>query len=260
MTLIDKSKNGTKASVRIKGVTYAYVNALRRYMMDEVPTMAIETVEFKQNSSILYDEIVAHRLGLLVLNTDLKSYELPPEGVKDLEDLPAKCRVQMTLKTKGPGMVYASDLKSKDPKIKPIHPKTPIVKLLKDQEVEFVATAILGTAKEHAKWSTGLFIHSFVPKITVNNRSSHFEAFKNKYSSKIFDKNGKIDKNLIIDNDLVDAVDGVNDDIVKVEYDEHAFILRMETWGALSLQDIATTAMDIFNQELDAFDKIVKAL
>ncbi len=46
-------------------------------MTEEVPTMAIEDVEFRKNNSILYDEIIAHRLGLVPLKTDLKSYNLP---------------------------------------------------------------------------------------------------------------------------------------------------------------------------------------
>lgn len=260
ISLIDKSKDGNTASVLVKGASYSYVNSLRRYMMDEVPTMAIEEVDFKQNSSILYDEIVAHRLGLLVLSTDLKSYELPPAGTKDLEELPAKCKLQFTLKTKGPGTVYASDLKSKDPKIKPIFPKTPIVILLKDQEVELLATATLGKGSDHAKWATGNFTHSFNPKITVNSKAASLEQNKRKYPDAVFDKSGKIDKNLILEKGLVDAVAGIDDDIVKVEYDDTTSILRLEGWGALPLKEIASEALDVFNKELGVFDKLVKAL
>ena len=43
----------------VKGVTPSYINTLRRYMQSEVPTMAIEMVEFRKNSSILYDEMLA---------------------------------------------------------------------------------------------------------------------------------------------------------------------------------------------------------
>ena len=77
ITLISKDKEADKASFLLKGTTPAYMNLLRRTIMNRVPTMAIEEVELKKNSSVLYDEIIAHRLGLVVLSTDLKSYDLP---------------------------------------------------------------------------------------------------------------------------------------------------------------------------------------
>ena len=70
-------KDENKLSLIIKDTTPAFVNALRRIILDEVPTMAIEDVEFRKNNSILYDEMIAHRLGLLPLKTDLKSYTVP---------------------------------------------------------------------------------------------------------------------------------------------------------------------------------------
>ena len=131
--LIKKSDN--KITFLIENSTPGYSNALRRIMLNEVPVMAIEEVEIRKNSSALYDEQVAHRLGLIPLTTDLKSYELP-ESQADIDERKAKCTVQFTLKEKGPKTVYASDMKTADPKIKPVYPKTPIVHLLKDQEID----------------------------------------------------------------------------------------------------------------------------
>ena len=97
-------------------VPVAYLNTIRRFMMEEVPVMAIEDVEFKKNSSVLYDEIIAHRLGLLPLSTDFKSYTLPEKCSCKGEGC-ARCQLKLTLKGKGPGTVYASDIKTKDPKV-----------------------------------------------------------------------------------------------------------------------------------------------
>jgi len=239
------SKSKDKMSFLVKGINHAYANALRRLMMSEVPTLAIEEVEFKKNNSILYDEIIAHRLGLLPLKTNLKSCD-------------EKTQIQFTLKAKGAGYVYASDLKSKDAKCKPIYPKTPIVKLLDKQEVQFVATAVLGRGSEHVKWSPGIVHYVQEPTITINNKSPLFEKFKDKYPSKAFDKKGLLDKKKILDNNLVDACEGICDDMLKVEYSNTNFIFRVESWGQLDCKAIVTTAVEVFNNELTEFSKLMK--
>ena len=138
-----------------------YANTLRRLILSEVPIMAIELCEISKNGSALYDEMLAHRLGLVPLTTDLKGYNLPTDEEKDSGEYLAKSSCKLTLKAKGPGIVYAKDLKSKDPKVKPVYPDMPIVKLLEGQEVEIVATAVMGQGKDHVKWSPG---HAFFRK------------------------------------------------------------------------------------------------
>ncbi|NQV08944.1 DNA-directed RNA polymerase subunit D [Candidatus Woesearchaeota archaeon] len=253
ITLLDKNKEKTFASFLIKDSTPAYVNSLRRTIINQVPTMAIEDVDFKKNNSILYDEIIAHRLGLVVLSTDIKSYNIPSEcNCKGKGCM--KCTLKMTLKAKGPGYVYASEIKSKDPKIKPVYPKTIIAKLLKDQEIELEATAMLGEGRDHIKWSPALVFYTYNPAITVNNKSKKFDEFKNKYPPQVFDSSGKIDKKLITGN-LIDACEGVCDDVVNIEYDDKSFIFNIESWGQLTYKEIVTKSIDILNKELDGFEK-----
>lgn len=152
----DEKKN--KLTFSLSGVDTAYANTLRRIMGFEVPVMAIEDIEFRKNDSILYDELLAHRIGLIPLTTDLKSYNIMNE-CKCKGAGCASCTVKLTLKAKGPCTVYASDIKTKDPAIKPVYGDAPIVKLLENQELELEATAILGLGKEHSKWCPGLVFY-----------------------------------------------------------------------------------------------------
>ncbi len=248
------SKKDDVLTFSIEGVKPSFVNSLRRTILNEVPTMAIEDVEFRKNSSTLYDEMVSLRLGLLALSTDLKSYEFPSENVP--EDS-AKASLKLTLSAKGPKTVYASEIKSADPKVKPVHGKTPIVKLLEGQELEFEAKAVLGRGKTHAKWSPGHVYYRNDADITVNNKSEFFDEYKSLYPTEIF-KDGKIDKSLITKNNLVDAVDGINEDIVKVEYNPDKFIFTVESWGQLTPEDMVNEAITILSEKADEFTKLLK--
>jgi DNA-directed RNA polymerase subunit D len=240
--LINKKGNNLKFMLTDEDASFA--NAIRRVMMNKVPTMAIQEVEFRKNSSILYDEIIAHRLGLTPLKTDLKSYTLPSEcGCKG--EGCAKCQLKLTLNVKGPGIVYASDIKSNDPKVVPVFPKTPITKLLENQEIEFEAIASLGLGKDHAKHSPGHIYYTNDCKITVNNNSDKFDEFKNKYPEQVF-KDKKINKELIIKNELIDACDSVCEDIVKIEYIPNTFIFNIESWGQLPPEEIVLKGIENF--------------
>jgi len=239
----------------LKDSSPAYNNALRRIMLTEVPVMAIEDVEIRKNSSALYDEILAHRLGLLPLTTDLKSYDVGTQ--EDIENRKAKCVLVMTLKEKGPKTVYASDLKSKDPKVGPVYPNTPIVKLLKDQEIELEAVAVLGKGENHAKWSPGHVWVTKYPNLKIKNDKTKVERFKEAYPPQIFNKKGEIDEKLILENNLVDAVAHVNEDLIKVEYSDKDYIFNVESWGQLSPKEIVVEALNVFDAKLDQLSKLI---
>ncbi len=248
VSIIRKDKESNRMSFLVKDTTPAMMNLLRRTIMNRVPVMAIEDVELRKNSSALYDEQVAHRLGLTALTTDLKSYVLPERENGEIKELNAKNSVKITLKAKGPGMVYASDMKSKDPAVKPVFPKTIITTLLPEQELELEAVAVLGEGWRHAKWSPGLVTYYHNPNITVNNNSPKLEECKSRFPPQIFDKSGKIDAGLITSFNLVDAVEGVCEEVVKVEYDKDNFVLNVEGWGQLSPKEMIAKAMEIIDE------------
>jgi DNA-directed RNA polymerase subunit D len=253
LELLHKSKD--KVALLLKNSSPAYSNALRRIMLTEIPVMAIEEVEIRKNNSALYDEMIAHRLGLIPLTTDLKSYEFP-KSEDDIKEKKAKCTLQIKLKVKGPKTVYASDLKSADPKVKPVNPKMPIVKLLKDQELELIATAILGKGKHHSKWNSCHVWYTYNPSFKINNKHKDLDKYKDLYPPEIF-KKGQIEESLIIKHNLVDAVANVNNDIIKVDYSDKDFIFYIESWGQLTVKEIIAEALNVFNNKLTELNKLL---
>lgn len=254
--LINKAKNG-RVTFELSGVSPGVANAIRRSMTELVPTMAIETVSFKQNSSALYDEVVAHRLGLIPLKTDLKGYNLPADCSCNGEGC-ARCELKLTLKSDAEGWVTSESLKSKDPAIAPVFAGIPIVKLLKGQALEIEATAVLGQGKEHAKWMPGLVWYEYKHDVKVNNGPKLAE-FKDKFPEKAFDSNGKLSKDKILSEGVLEACIGVCDDLVSVDYADNDFVFHVEPWGQLSPQEMLSTSTEMLNRDLKAFAEAFSA-
>ena len=134
-----------KISIKLKGVTLQYANALRRICLNGVPVYAIDTVDMIENSSVLADEGITHRLGLIPLKTDLSR--------SDESD----SRIMLTLDsgdTETGRIVTSAELSSDDKVVKPSSDKIPIVQLAPGQKLKFEAYAKLGKGTEHAKWNS----------------------------------------------------------------------------------------------------------
>ena len=237
--------------------TPAMVNTIRRYAMNYVPTLAIEEVEVVDNNSALFDEMLAHRLGLIPIKTDLKSY-------KEIADCKCKnkgcaqCQLTLTLKAKGPCTVYSSDIVSKDPKCKPAFDKIPIVKLLKDQEVKMNLTAALGPGKEHAKFSPCLMYYWGFPSLKITKESNVQEVVA-KSNGMIVKKGANLEiKDVVAWNEALEEMCEKNN--VEVEHSDEKFVCTLESWGQLEPKEILTEAIKVFDKKLDEFSKLVKKL
>jgi len=249
------NKEGNKLSFILKKINPAIANTIRRTIMEEVPTMAIEDITFYKNNSALYDEIIAHRIGLIPLTTDLKSYNLPEE-CKCKEKGCALCQVKFKLDVKEKEVVYASDLKFNDPKIKPAYPKIPIVTLLKKQELTLDGIAILGKGKDHSKWNPGLVYYREYPEIKINKGTE--EAFK-VCPKKVFEfKNNKLSIKNLEACDLCNACSEVGD--IEVKGNETDFIFFIESFGQLSCEEILIKSTEMFDQKIDEFEKELSKL
>jgi DNA-directed RNA polymerase subunit D len=142
-------------TLQLDGIDRSYANAVRRFCIAEVPSMAIDDVVILENSSVLYDEILAHRLGMIPIKTDLDRYVLPEKCDCGSPMGCHKCRVLFVLDAKGKekvSTIYSGDLVSEDREVRPVSETIPIVKLAAGQSVKLEAYARLGRGKEHAKW------------------------------------------------------------------------------------------------------------
>jgi DNA-directed RNA polymerase subunit D len=226
--------------------TYAsFVNVLRRACTFEVPVLAMEDIYFVKNSSALYDEIVAHRLGLVPLKTDLKSYNLR-EGCSCKGEGCAKCQVKVTINITGPCIVKAKDLAVQDPAIKPVFPEMIIVELLAGQELEFEAIAILGKGKEHAKWSAGHSFYQKYPKIVVGSGKKVKQGMD--FCPKGVFKAGKVDN--ILNCNLCRSCQENSDNEIKVDGEDNKFIFSLEPWGQLNVLEILNGTANIMNNKI----------
>ena len=147
MSLEIINENEEKISVKIKGVPLQYVNALRRICLNGVPIYAVESVDILENSSVLADEGIAHRVGLIPLKTDLEDAREGNENDKIMLNLDSDISDETRT-------ILSGDLKSQDDNIVPTSNDIPIVTLAPGQSLKFEAHARLGKGVEHAKWNS----------------------------------------------------------------------------------------------------------
>ena len=134
-----------KISVKIKGVSSHYANALRRICLNGIPVFAIDTVDVIENSSVLPDEGIAHTLGLIPLKTELDGADESNSRVMLVLDSEA---------TENTKVVTSAELESKDQVVKPISNQIPIIHLAPGQRIKLEAYARLGRGTEHSKWNS----------------------------------------------------------------------------------------------------------
>ena len=134
-----------KISVKLKGVSSYYANALRRICLNGIPVFAIDTVDIIENTSVLPDEGIAHTLGLIPLKTE-------PDGADE-----SNSRVMLVLDSEAAEntkVVTSAELESKDQVVKPISNQIPIIHLAPGQRIKLEAYARLGRGTEHSKWNS----------------------------------------------------------------------------------------------------------
>ncbi len=256
-----KSKKDDEIIFIIRDADVPFVNAIRRTAMMSVPKLAIEDVNIVKNDSAMFDEVLAHRLGLTPLVSDLKSIEglvLPDECDCNSEDGEScnRCGVSFTLMAKGPGVVYSKDLVSSDPNIQPVYKEIPLVKLKENEEIELEAIAKLGYGKDHAKWMpTTVCAYKQYPKITFNTDVDPDYDCASKCPRGILkaDRRSKKIKVLDIENCSMckSCVRACVNDYIQVGYEENNFIFKIETDGSMPPKEVLLKACDVLKDKTD---------
>jgi DNA-directed RNA polymerase subunit D len=228
--------------------------------------MAIDEVVIIENSSILHDEVLAHRLGLIPLKTDLDTYNLPEECPCESEFGCNLCRVALTLEaeaTEHTITVYSKDLRSENPDVVPVSDKISIVKLAPDQKIKLEAYARLGKGEDHAKWQpVSSSTYRYMPKIEIDAAKCDACAKCIGVCPKglLVDANKRIEARNIKDCIIcLDCIDVCPKDAVKVEWDKNTFILNIESTGALPVERILLEATKMIDRKSEEFIKQLKA-
>ena len=151
------SKDEHKMSIKLKGIPLEYANALRRLCLNGIPIFAIDTIDIIENSSVLPDEGLAHRLGLVPIKTDLTRFNEPAKCDCQSEIGCSNCKVMLVLDSGESDVtktIFTDELTSEDDSVKPVSDKIPIVQLAPGQRVKIECYARLGRGREHAKWNS----------------------------------------------------------------------------------------------------------
>ncbi|KAA3462949.1 DNA-directed RNA polymerase II subunit RPB3-A -like protein [Gossypium arboreum] len=273
------------AKFELRDTDASMANALRRVMISEVPTIAIDLVEIEVNSSVLNDEFIAHRLGLIPLTSE-RAMSMRFSRDCDACDgdgqcefcsvefhLRAKCISDQTLD------VTSKDLYSSDHTVVPVdftdnagYDSTEprgiiIVKLRRGQELRLRAIARKGIGKDHAKWSPAATVtFMYEPEIHINEDLMESLTLEEKLSfvesspTKVFDIDPNTQQVVVVDPEAYTYDDEVlkkaeamgKPGLVEIYAKEDSFIFTVESTGAIKASQLVLNAIEILKQKLDA--------
>jgi DNA-directed RNA polymerase subunit D len=240
VTFIERNERSAKFLVR--GVTPAFANGIRRAMIADVPTLSIDSVRVIENSSVMFDEQIALRLGLVPLTT--------PDDYRP-DDL-----VTLAIDVEGPATAYSGDLVSSDEQVQPADENVPIIDLKEGQRLELEADAQLGYGKDHAKHQGGVAVgYRHLQRIDVRGEKGDFEDDKAEIIRGVIEEDGELVEAEAFDNDLSQRYPGKE---VTVEDVPNAFIFDVETDGSMSVDELVLKAVETLRLRADELEDAVR--
>ncbi len=235
--------------------TPAFANSIRRTILQGVPVMAIDEVEFASNDTVMSDEILAHRLGQLPLNTP-EGYLLPSE-CDCREGVCSNCSATLDLAVEGPGVVRAKDLEPSDPKVAPVQEESPVARIGEGNKLELTAIARLGFGEEHANWQPAIASYKYMPVIDVNQdaRDEWTECIEACPEDILESENGELKVTDIEKCTMCEACSDACPEAIEVDGDPTKFIFRIESTGAISPDRVVREALEVLKEKCDDFSE-----
>ncbi len=259
------SLDDSLARFTLSGVSTAFANAFRRAMIGEVPTLAIEDVRIYDNTSALFDEMLAHRIGLIPIRTDLTAYSTQDTCSCGGAGCPG-CTATYTLSVEGPRTVTSSDLIPQDPDAAPVYDNIPIVKLTKGQKLVIEARAVLNTGRIHAKWQPTLVCgYKNHPVITISDVCDACGMCVEECPREILVAKGK--KVQVAEGKLPDCsmcrlceraclASGIGEEpAIRITAEPDRFIFVVEGDGSLPVKEIMNRALLYIREQADELEK-----
>jgi len=252
-----------KAVIRIEGTQPYFVNSLRRIMLAYLPKLAVKDVIIYDNTSALFDEIIAHRVGLIPIPTDLSLLSFRDECVCKGKGCP-NCTVRYTLSKEGEGTVYSGDLQPEEKSWAITEDKIPIVKLYGDQRLILEVEAVLGLGSKHAKWQAVIApSYRMDPIIEYDKkRTSELENFIRKLPKNLVEMKG--DKIIVKELGKIPVFESYIEkekiDFITIKRDPTNVTFSFETDGSLTAKDALVESAKILEDKYQKFGKLLKNL
>lgn len=255
-----------KARFILSGVSTSFANAFRRSVLAEVPVLAIDDVNIYENSSVLFDEQLSLRLGLIPLKTDTKSYSLREECSCKGAGC-TLCQVSLTLSAEGPAegppmVVHSGDMVSTDHEVRPADATIPIIELKEKHKVVVEAIARLGTGRNHSKWQAGVASgFKNMPVITIGNCDYCGKCIEVCPRDILKLEGNKVKVVDIIECSMCKLCENACDmDSIKVSSDPDSFVMTFETTGAFTAAELALEAVGSIRKRAEQLGEILNTL
>lgn len=157
MSLEIINQNSNVISIKLNNIPLQYANALRRVCLNGIPILAIDTVNIIENSSVLADEGLAHRLALIPLSMPISRFNEPLKCSCNNKSGCSNCRVILMMDSVSKDKtrtIMSNEIISENEDVKPVSNNIPIVELAIGQRLKIEAYARLGRGTTHAKWNS----------------------------------------------------------------------------------------------------------